>query len=209
MSMADFVALMGALSPIFAVASALLGVWLGALLEARRERQRALTRREDEQRARIRRRDLRDLSETRQVLIGQLASLEQFAVLGQVSASQPDTDHLTRYNINLVADATVIEEYATLLADLQDALPLTIMDAVVVKVRRIVPKPLAEIDLDLVMRISKTRARLLSALDEQEERVMRDEPLAKLTPEEIASIAPAEVMLERMRDRQRANRSPA
>lgn len=138
--------------------------------------------------------------------MGQLTWLEKRVVLGQVWAVQPETDHLTRYNINLVGDAAVIQAHGDLITELQDALPMTTSGTVLETVRAWFPKPLAQLDLDVVQRISKTRARLLSALDAQEERVMRDQPLTKLTPDELASIAIADAMVERMRERQRDHR---
>jgi hypothetical protein len=111
MTTAELTSLMGALSPVITGLAALAGVWLGAHLEAQRERLRAAARQDEGQRSRIRDRDLRDLDETRLVLVGLLAWLEERVVLGQVAAVQPSTDHLTRYNINLVADAAVIQTY--------------------------------------------------------------------------------------------------
>jgi hypothetical protein len=206
MTMAELTSLIGALSPVITGLAALAGVWLGAHLEAQRERLRAAARQDEGQRARIRDRDLRDLDETRLVLVGLLAWLEKRVVLGQVAAVQPSTDHLTRYNINLVADAAVIQTYGDLIVELQDALPMSKSGAAVEVIRGWLPRSLAEIDLDLVARIAKTRAVLLKTLDAQEERAMRDQPLAKLTPDELASVAIADAMVERMRERQRDDR---
>lgn len=206
MTMAELTSLIGALSPVITGLAALAGVWLGAYLEAQRERLRAAARQDDEQRARIRDRDLRDLEETRQVLVGLLTWLEKRVVLGQVAAVQPSTDQLTRYNINLVGDAAVIQTYGDLIVELQDALPMTKSSAAVEVIRAWLPRSLAEIDLDLVARIAKMRALLLKTLDAQEERAMRDQPLAKLTPDELASVAIADAMVERMRERQRDDR---
>ena len=206
MTMAELTSLIGALSPVITGLAALAGVWLGAYLEGQRERLRAAARQDDEQRARIRDRDLRDLEETRQVLVGLLTWLEKRVVLGQVAAVQPSTDQLTRYNINLVGDAAVIQTYGDLIVELQDALPMTKLGAAVEVIRTWLPRSLAEIDLDLVARIAKMRALLLKTLDAQEERAMRDQPLAKLTPDELASVAIADAMVERIRERQRDDR---
>jgi hypothetical protein len=186
----------------------LAGIALNGYLESRRASQSAADLRTDEQRARIRARDLRALDETRQVLVAQLSWLERRVVLGDVRATGPDVDALTRFNINLVGDAGVIIRFGEVVTELQGGLPLTTHHAVQDLVRNLVPKSLADLDAGMIQRTARLRSDLLQALDNQEELVMRDEPMVRLSDENLEAIAPADAMVDALRERQRAHRSP-
>jgi len=180
---------------IVAGAFSLAGVALGAVLEWLRER----WRRGNEITARLRDWRLAALNETRLMLIGQLTWHEQRALL-HLEPNPPVTrGDLTRGNINLVGDPDVIREFTDVMLELNARLPMTRLE----EVRQILPKSLASLDLDMLDRTTKLRARVLKALDDQEMLALRDKPLRELSADEISSIAGADAMLESMRDRQR------
>ena len=186
------------LTGLFALAGALGGVGLTSWLQSRQEAAR--TRRVDEvgRRARVRDWQLDALRETRDVLIGQLTWLEQAVVLNNTQARAFDAASRTRYNINLVGEAPVIQAYTEVLRELTDRLPMTWGQAA----RRLLPKSLTDLDPDLLERTTKVLAAVLKALDQQEFRALRDEPLSELSAEDLASIAGADAMLDSLRDRQ-------
>jgi len=93
----------------------------------------------------------------------------------------------------------VIREFTDVMLELNARLPMTRLE----EVRQILPKSLASLDLDMLDRTTKLRARVLKALDDQEMLALRDKPLRELSADEISSIAGADAMLESMRDRQR------
>lgn len=143
---------------------------------------------------------LRDLDETREVLIGNLTYLEQSVVIRMPDVEAPDNSRLTRYNINLVGDVEAVRAYDDLTRELAARLPLTVPDAVGVLVRKHLPRK-SEIDPNLIFRTTKVRAIVLAALDQQEKRALRDEPLQVVTADELASIGGADAFLEVLRDR--------
>lgn len=196
-------ALLGAL---IATASGLGGVLLAGHLAEGRDRRQTESRHAEERQARIRDRQLQDLGEARAVLVGQLSWLERRVVLGEVRAASPDIDHLTRYNINLVGDAAVVRSYGEVLRDLIAELPMTVTETLTGMMQGVFPKTLAELDIPMAQRISKVRAELLAAFDAQEERVLRDEPLARMSEAELVSMAEADALVDLLRERQVAHR---
>lgn len=174
------------------------GVALGAFLEWLRER----WRRGSEVAGRLRQWRLAALDETRRLLVGQLAWLEQAALLGQNPAT-PATGDLTRANINLVGDPEVIREFTDVMLDLNARLPMTWGEAA----RRVLPRTLGQLDLTMLDRTTKLRARVLKALDDQEILALRDEPLRELAAGDLASIAGADALLASMRDRQQKGKT--
>jgi len=150
--------------------------------------------------ARVRDALLRDLEETRQVLVGNLAYLEKAVVLGQPETTPNDWSALTRYNINLVGDVEAVRAYDDLTRELAAKLPTTFKSASRAVVRAALPLKL-NIDPALIERTTRVRAVLLAALDAQEDRARRDEPLRKLTPDELATIGGVDAMLEVLTER--------
>lgn len=193
------------LTGFFALAGALGGVGLASWLQSRQEAARVTRENEVARRARIRDWQLEALRETRDVLIGQLTWLEQRVILKNTQAPTFDAASRTRFNINLVGEAGVIQRYTEVLRDLTDRLPMTWGQAA----RQLLPRSLADLDADLLERTTKVRAAVLKALDQQETRALRDEPLNELSAEDLATIAGADAMLDSLRDRQRQRRSSA
>jgi len=176
----------------------LAGVLLADVLGRRRD-DRGQRRADDAAAAaRVRERVLLELEETRTVLAGQLSFLEEFIAL-RATTAPPDMDRLTHYNINLVGDVDAIRNYGDLVTDLLGQVPVTTGQAM----RYLLGRALAPMALDpeLMARCARVRSQLLSALDAQERRALRGEPLLELTAEEKASIPGPEAIVAMLRTR--------
>jgi hypothetical protein len=145
---------------------------------------------------RLRAATLRDLGETRKGLVSALDDLQQLVVLRQVPEDNVVVD-MTRLNLELIGDASLIKAYGDLLAELMAELPLTSRKLL----GYLVPLRFPRFDSPLIPRILAMRTDLLRALDEQEARAMRGLPLRKLTPEEREDIWTPTAMVAELRRR--------
>lgn len=171
------------------------GAAIGVLVSWRQDvgrRDRAVAA---EREARVRNVRLAALEQTRDAMVDQLDWLQAMVVLRDRSA--PAAAVGKRANAHLVGDVEVIREYEDLVRDLSERVPMRWREAMAYwKVRT-----LAEIDPDDLARISRIRNRVLEAIEVQEMRVLRDEPIATLTDQEVASLAGAEALLDMLRRR--------
>ncbi len=137
------------------------------------DRQRSQGEAERDRKRRVRDWRLQALAETREVLAGQLDFLIKFVLTGDLEAKSPIQTQ-TRYNINLVGDPEVIREWTGVVAELSARMPATRREALARVVRG---QTLAEIDTEMMLRATAASATLLKALDDQERRILEDQPL--------------------------------
>ncbi len=161
------------------------------------DRQRSQGEAERDRKRRVRDWRLQALAETREVLAGQLDFLIKFVLTGDLEAKSPIQTQ-TRYNINLVGDPEVIREWTGVVAELSARMPATRREALARVVRG---QTLAEIDTEMMLRATAASATLLKALDDQERRILEDQPLRELSSEELASMPGAAAVADRMREK--------
>ncbi len=97
----------------------------------------------------------------------------------------------------LVGDADVIREYRAVMTELWSRIPTTMRGAAA----WMLPLKASQLDPGAIQRVNALRARILKALDDQEERVLRDQPLAKLAPDEVAELGDIEPLMRAWEDK--------